>query len=208
MEETPGSQEYEDRPQPPGQGAQAPAAAAPTPPPPPPPDGGDGGDGGDGNGNGNGSGTLQTVLDALNKALQKASQEAARSQEESKALDADVKALAAAYATVGKAVEAYGKNRPSLEQQRGAQKDYIDKQEDLILGAIDDRREEVDGVWGDVEKQIDHLGTQLDRDRATLVEKSRGYEDKQQAAQDAQAALDEVNNRQAIVNAWLQQLAP
>jgi DNA repair exonuclease SbcCD ATPase subunit len=195
--ETPGGQYSEDRPAEAGEApAPAPSTAygAPATPhtPPSPP---------------NGNGPAQTVLENLNKALQKANQEAAQSQELSKALQADVQALAAAYGDVDKAVEAYGKERSSLDQQRTERKEYIAKKDDLILSAIEDRKDEVDAFWDAVGTEIETLVNRLEQNETTLVGRTRAYEDKQRAVQKAQEKFDKIKNRQAALGDWLKQLA-
>ena len=182
------SQTQEERPR-----GEEPGARVPSPPSP-------------GAVNGEGAPPPKRLLDELNKAAQRASQEADKKQEKSQALKTDVAALTTADAEVSRTVEAYGKARPGLEQQRAEREDYIENKRDLILNAIGDRKDEVDNAWDEVRADIDALKVQLEERKTALEQRKRAYQDQQIAADEAQMDFDRAKNRLALLNGWLTQL--
>jgi DNA repair exonuclease SbcCD ATPase subunit len=148
----------------------------------------------------------QQVLDELNKSQREAEANAKRFSDQSQALKTDIAALQKAQGETGDTATAYGKARPSLEQQREDLEAYIEKKKENIERAVGPKKGQVDAAATVVEDEAKKLESGRETQRTELVKlaKDRLGEERYLAA--AREDLDAEKARQNTIKGRLTRL--
>jgi chromosome segregation ATPase len=151
-------------------------------------------------------GAPSTILDQLSAQLESATVAAAESEQASQALQADLEELQGAYDDLGKVVEGYARDRASLEQQRKEREAYIEAKRSLIESAIDDRKDEVDQAWTDLNDRLANLEQERAERWNEVVEAQAEHARQQTARDEAKGTFEDLKSRQATIADRLRRL--